>query len=111
MSEALLTTAEVAKQLRISPRHLRDLTNDGLLRRINVGRGKNRSVARYTQEDIDEFKRKRATSSFLSTSAPAGKPTPTTSSSGAVDFLAILAQRKNETRKTSKISSGKQQGR
>ncbi|MBX5112738.1 helix-turn-helix domain-containing protein [Rhizobium lentis] len=108
MTDHLLLPAEAAEQLRISQRQLRDLTDDGLLRWINVGRGSKRATRRYTQEDIDEFKKRQAQTSCPSTSAPARKPTPTISSSGAVDFLAILAKRKSEKQKPSKSGSGRQ---
>ncbi|MCB5203263.1 helix-turn-helix domain-containing protein [Neorhizobium sp. T786] len=103
----LLTPAEAAGQLRISERQLRDLTDDGLLRWINVGRGKKRAARRYAQQDIDEFKEKQAKTICRSTNVAVKKPTRTISSSGTVDFLAILAQRKSETQKASKTTSGR----
>ncbi len=102
----LLTLKEAADQLRISERQLRDLTDDGLVRWINVGRGSKRPSRRYTQEDLDEFKQRRS-QQCPSTSAPVKRPTRMTSSSGAVDFLAILAQRKNEMQKHSKTGNGR----
>ncbi|NTG98893.1 helix-turn-helix domain-containing protein [Agrobacterium rhizogenes] len=106
MAGPLLTPEEAANRLSISQRQLRDLTDEGLLRWINIGLGKKRPTRRYTDEDVDAFIEERS-QRCRSTRETAKRPTRMTSSSGAVDFLAILAKRQSEQQKPSKTDNGK----
>ncbi|NTG49009.1 helix-turn-helix domain-containing protein [Agrobacterium rhizogenes] len=100
----LMTPDEAARHLSVSIRQLRDLTDDGLLRWINIGLGKKRATRRYTIEDLNEFIAERS-QKCRSTKDPVKKPIPTTSSYAVVDFRAIRAQRKSERQSVSKTSS------
>lgn len=102
----LLTPEKAAEELGISGRQLRELSADGTLPFINVGRG-GRPARRYEPADIEAFKAERRTISCPSSSAPAPKRTATTSGIRVIDFQATLAARQNEKRKSSKQPSGK----
>jgi excisionase family DNA binding protein len=103
---ALLTPEQAASELGISDRQLRDLSSDGAIPFINVGRG-NRPARRYEPSDIEAFKAERRRSSCQSTNAPARKRTATTSSSRVLDIQEILAARQSEKRRNSKNANGK----
>lgn len=81
----LLTPAQVRAELGISDRQLRDLTDDGALPFINIGRG-SRRAARYDPSDIEAFKAQRKNQICRSSNAPARKRTPMTSNLGVLDF-------------------------
>lgn len=51
---ALLTPEAAARFLAVSTRHLRDLTRDGVLPYVNVGRHE-RETRRYLREDLEAF--------------------------------------------------------
>ncbi|WP_116654380.1 helix-turn-helix domain-containing protein [Pelagibacterium sediminicola] len=92
---ALLTPAQVRAELGISDRQLRDLTDDGAIPFINIGRGKRRA-ARYDPADIEAFKARRKNQICRSTSARVRKPTRTTSSLGVLDFQAERKRLRSE---------------
>lgn len=56
MAIPLLTPREAAESLGISDRQLRDLTDDGKIPFINVGRGATRPARRYETADVEAFK-------------------------------------------------------
>ncbi|QEE20384.1 helix-turn-helix domain-containing protein [Youhaiella tibetensis] len=98
----LLTPAEAADALGISNRQLRDLTADGTIPFINVGRGASRMSRRYEPDDIEAFKASRRQVECRSISAPAPKRIRTTSSSMVTDLAAIRAQLQNARRSNTK---------
>lgn len=51
----LMTPTEASKYLAISIRQLRDLTDEGQIRWVNIGIGTKRATRRYTQAALDEF--------------------------------------------------------
>ncbi|ASR12116.1 hypothetical protein CHY08_34215 (plasmid) [Rhizobium leguminosarum bv. viciae] len=102
----LLTPERAAEELGISGRQLRDLTADGKIPFIDVGRG-GRPARRYDPTDIEAFKAERRTISCPSSSAPAPRRTATTSGLKVFDIQAILAARTKEKQSASKRSSGK----
>ena len=55
----LLKLEEAANQLRISLRMLLWLVRDGEIPYVNVGRGKIRMRKMFTQQDIDQFVKRR----------------------------------------------------
>ncbi|MAN77832.1 MAG: DNA-binding protein [Rhizobiales bacterium] len=95
----LLTPAQVRAELGISDRQLRDLTEDGAIPFINIGRGKRRA-ARYDPDDIEAFKAERKKLLCRSTNARAPRRTPTISNTNVVDFRAPYPQKTGETRKS-----------
>lgn len=60
MRAPLLTPAEAARELRVSEKQLRWLTNAGQIRYINVGLGEKRECRRYDPSDLDQFREARA---------------------------------------------------
>jgi len=102
----LLTPAQASKALGISDRQLRELTDDGALPFINVGRGEKRLFRRYDPADIEAFKAARRRIECRSTSARAQTRTDMISSSGAIDLSEILAQRTNAKREKSRSGYG-----
>jgi hypothetical protein len=102
----LLTPAQAAAELAISTRQLRDLSLDGDIPFINVGRG-DRPARRYEMSDLEAFKAERRTISCRSSSAPAPKRTATTSAPKVFDIQAILAARQSEKLKDPKKSKAK----
>lgn len=54
VSTALMTLAEVAAVLKVSPRHVRNLMTAGDLVGINIGTGK-KSIWRFESVDLDRF--------------------------------------------------------
>ena len=55
MSQALLTPSEAANRLGVSVRQIRVLTDEGLLRWVNIGLGEKRPTRRFTEADLLEF--------------------------------------------------------
>jgi len=98
----LMTPAQARAELGISDTQLRDLTDDGEIPFINVGRGSKRATRRYDPSDIEAFKAARRRVECRSISDPVPAPTPTISSSGAVDLAEIRARRKSEKLKSTK---------
>lgn len=101
---ALLTPRQAAAQLAISSRQLRDLSLDGEIPFINVGRG-DRHARRYEMSDLEAFKAERRTISCRSSSAPALKRTATTSGMKVIDFQATLAAQRSEKLNSRKLKS------
>lgn len=95
---SLMTPAEAAKHLAISTRQLRDLTQNGSIRYVNIGQ-RDRETRRYHPSDLEAFIEERR---CLYSSAPARRTIPTTSVFGVSDFQALLSARKSGTRKGSK---------
>jgi excisionase family DNA binding protein len=102
----LLTPEKAAEELGISGRQLRDLSADGKIPFIDVGRG-GRPARRYDPADIQAFISERRTISCPSSNAPAPKRTATTSASKVFDIQAILAARTREKPSDSKKNSGR----
>lgn len=73
----LLTPGQAARRLGISIHQLRSLTNEGLIRWVNVGIGKKRPTRRYTEIDLSAFIEAR--SSICRPSGPPTAPPPLTS--------------------------------
>lgn len=82
---ALMTPEEAAAALGISGRQLRDLTADGAIPYIDIGRGK-REARRYEPSDIEAFKSERRKTACPSISVPAQRRTATTSASKVYDI-------------------------
>lgn len=93
----LLTPEEAACRLRVSTKHLRQITRTGALRYVNIGCGDKRPTRRYTAEDLEAFLEGR-TETCQSTAAPAKKSSRTTSCGKVVDFLDRQARPKRGTR-------------
>lgn len=72
----LLTPQEAAERLAISTRQLRDLTQDGCIRFVNIGRGA-RLTRRYDPDDLAAFVEERK--SWSSKVIPGRRRGPTTS--------------------------------
>lgn len=102
MRAPLLTPAEAARELRVSEKQLRWLTNAGQIRYINVGLGRERECRRYEPADIDHFREARK---CQSSSEPVKQRTATTSAIDASDFQALLDARQNAKRRSSKNES------
>ncbi|NVP54494.1 helix-turn-helix domain-containing protein [Rhizobium sp. DBTS2] len=102
----LLTPQVAAERLGISTRQLRDLTDEGQLRWINIGLGRKRPTRRYTEADLEAFIEERA-AKCRSTREQDKRLIPTTSSYAVVDFRAILAQKTAARRSGSKPSGKK----
>ncbi|WP_083982397.1 helix-turn-helix domain-containing protein [Devosia soli] len=83
----LLTPKQVREMLNISDRQLRDLTEDGAIPFIDIGRGARRA-ARYDRADIEAFMAQRKRLLCRSSNDQAPIPTPTTSMSKVIDFRA-----------------------
>ncbi|MDW9762195.1 helix-turn-helix domain-containing protein [Sinorhizobium meliloti] len=101
MTTSLLTPEQAADRLGISVRQLRDLTDEGLLRWINIGLGEKRPTRRYTEADLQEFIMERSRK-CRSTNEKARTPTRTTSSFVVSDFLAIREKLRSERRNGSR---------
>ncbi|MXN51851.1 helix-turn-helix domain-containing protein [Shinella sp. AETb1-6] len=97
----LLTPESAASRLGISTRQLRDLTDHGQLRWINIGLGKKRPTRRYTPADLEAFIEERA-EKCRSTRRTEETHIPTTSRYGVVDFQAIREQRRSEKQSASR---------
>jgi len=96
----LLTPELAAEELGISSRQLRELTYEGAIPFINVGRG-DRPSRRYDMADIEAFKAERKTTLCPSSSAQVQTRTASTSASKVLDIQAILAARIKEKRSAS----------
>ncbi|WP_430251262.1 helix-turn-helix domain-containing protein [Neorhizobium sp. DAR64860/K0K1] len=100
----LLTPKQAAAELAISSRQLRDLSLDGDIAFINVGRGE-RPARRYEMSDLEAFKAERRTISCRSSSVPAQKRTATTSGIKVIDFEATLAAQRSKKLSSKKATS------
>lgn len=68
--EPLLTTAEVAEQLRTSSSQVRELVRAGLLSAVNIATGKKRMAMRFQQSEVDDFIRRQTTMQLPPESLP-----------------------------------------
>ncbi|WP_352560728.1 helix-turn-helix domain-containing protein [Mesorhizobium sp. M0025] len=97
----LLTPAEAAEFLAVTPKHLLELTNEGALRWVNIGLEGKRPTRRYKQDDLAEFIGKRSQKACRYTESTANQNTPLTSSFSVVDFPVPRARatsaRRNES--------------
>ena len=84
----LLTPERAAERLGIGLRTLRNLTDDGLIRYINVGAGRARERRRYREDDLAAFVAAREKQQCRSSSAPAPRHIPTISNIAVLDFQA-----------------------
>ena len=103
----LLTPVEAAASLRISRRTLDGHVASGAIRYVSVGLGAKRRRIRFDPADLESFRDRQKRAECPSTSDPVRRRTPMTSGSGAVDFLALLAQRRAEKRNGRKSASGR----
>ena len=98
MADKLLTVSEVAQRLSISTRKLRSLVTAGDIAFIAIGNGTKRQFMRFEASEVDDFIRRQRRQ--MHPPAPRrGIVSLSPQSSGSVDFLAILAARKEERRK------------
>ena len=98
MTDKLLTAPEVAERLSISTRKLRDLVAAGDIAFIAIGTGVKRQLMRFEASEVDDFIRRQRRRSHRP--APRRAVVPLSQqSSGSVDFLAILEERKEDRRK------------
>lgn len=97
---ALLTPDEAARELSVSEKHLRALTDAGQIRYVNISLGAKRERRRYDPQDLDQFREARK---CLSTSGQAPRHTAMTSVVVGIDFQARrdarLAGQRNNTKK------------
>jgi excisionase family DNA binding protein len=107
----LLTRAEAAKLLRITPEQLAEHVRDGELPYINVGRGVKRPRMRFTELDLAEFieRRKRRCATCPSISRDDRRTTDTTSSSKVIGFMALRDARRAAKQKPSNGSNANRQ--
>ncbi|TFF20782.1 DNA-binding protein [Jiella endophytica] len=98
----LLKPSEAARRLAICEDHLRELTNDGLIPYVNVGRGRKREHRRYDPADVEAYKEARK---CRSTSVAVPTPIPTTSTIAVIDFQARRDARVVATRKNTSANS------
>ncbi|TGP86409.1 DNA-binding protein [Mesorhizobium sp. M2D.F.Ca.ET.223.01.1.1] len=85
---SLLTPAQAASFLAVTPKHLLDLTNEGALRWVNIGLSGKRPTRRYRHDDLTDFIEKRSQKACRYTENTANQNTPMTSSFAIVDFSA-----------------------
>ena len=95
---ALLTPRQAASELGISVRQLTELTCDGAIRWIDVGRGAKRPTRRFTKEDIDRFIEARAKISQPA-QVEGSRVRPVTSIYRVIDFGATLENLRSERRR------------
>lgn len=109
---ALMTPAQAAIELGISGRQLRDLTADGAIPYIDVGRGK-REARRYEPSDIETFKQERRRIAGPPASALGRRRTAKPPAHKVYDIQEILAKRQSEKRvaRKAKAESGKRRER
>ena len=98
----LLTAEEAASLLRIGRRTFDAHVARGDIHYIAIGLGQKRTRKRFDPADIDRFRENQRRAACPSSNAQDRRRTPTTSGSGAVDFRAILEQRRAEKRNARK---------
>ena len=102
----LMSPADAAKALDISPRALREHVKDGTITFVITGRGKKRPRIKFGARDLEEFEEDRR----LRNAPPGSEPcqsigpstrgsTSTTSNSNVVAFTALRARRTSATPK------------
>ncbi|TGT65368.1 helix-turn-helix domain-containing protein [Mesorhizobium sp. M2E.F.Ca.ET.166.01.1.1] len=82
----VLTPAQAAELLAVTPKHLLELTNEGALRRVNIGLESKRPTRRYAQDDLIEFIERRSQKACRFIESTANQNTPMTSSFAVIDF-------------------------
>jgi predicted site-specific integrase-resolvase len=92
-----------AQALGVSVKTLNGFVRDGEIRYIDVGRGKKEIRRMFTDEDLEEFKQRRARREVpcQSTSTKTARSTTTISNSKVIGFMARRALRANERQKGS----------
>jgi excisionase family DNA binding protein len=103
-----LTIRQAAARLGIGERTLRAHIQSGAIKFVDVGRGRERSAARFTPEDIEAFKAQRGRKWR---SADEARSTTTSSSFEAVDFAALLAKRHSAKPAPSSAPSVRKRGK
>lgn len=95
----LLTVKQAAEALAISVRHLINLSEDGEIPFVNVGRG-TRKIRRYDPADIEAFTSQRKTFGVAEQQPASSRRVPRSSPLTIVDFRAVLEKRRaNRKRK------------
>jgi excisionase family DNA binding protein len=94
---AIMTTAEVADELRCTPRHVRDLVNSGAIAFIKTGTGAKRPRTAIARVDFEAYIERNRGRSCQSTNQKLVLSTTSTSRSGEVGFTALRAARAAET--------------
>nr|DAF66318.1 MAG TPA: helix-turn-helix domain protein [Caudoviricetes sp.] len=94
----LLTMKQAAEALAISVRHLINLSEDGEIPFVNVGRG-TRKIRRYDPVDIEAFKNQRKTDRTTEQQPASSRRVPHSSPLAIVDFRALLEERRSTKRK------------
>jgi hypothetical protein len=84
----LLTPAQAAELLAVTPKHLLELTNTGSVRWINIGLDGKRPTRRYAETDIDDFIHTRSQQQCRYTSPKEERTTPIHSKYEVIDFQA-----------------------
>ncbi|MFD2058868.1 helix-turn-helix domain-containing protein [Mesorhizobium calcicola] len=87
----LLTPAQAAELLAVTPKHLLELTNEGALRWVNIGLEGKRPTRRYKQDDLAVFIENRSQKACRYIESTANQNIPSTSSFTVVDFQAPRA--------------------
>lgn len=93
----LLTMKQAAEALAISVRHLINLSEDGAIPYVNVGRG-TRKIRRYDPADIEAFKNQRKTVGVAEQQPASSSPVPHSSPLTIVDFRALLEESRSKKR-------------
>ncbi|MBE0563981.1 MAG: helix-turn-helix domain-containing protein [Ochrobactrum anthropi] len=94
----LLTMKQAAEALAISVRHLINLSEDGEIPYVNVGRG-TRKIRRYDPADIETFKNQRKTPTANERQPTPSSRTRRSSPRAIVDFRALLEESRSRKRK------------
>ncbi len=94
----LLTMKQAAEALAISVRHLINLSEDGEIPYVNVGRG-TRKIRRYDLADIETFKNQRKTVRAAEQQPACSRREPHSSLLNIVDFRALLEEKRSRKRK------------
>ncbi|TGT73268.1 DNA-binding protein [bacterium M00.F.Ca.ET.159.01.1.1] len=97
----LLTPAQAAEFLAVTPKHLLELTNEGALGWVNIGLEGKRPTRRYKQDDLADFIEKRSQKACRYTENTANQNTRMTSSFTVVDFQAPRARATSAKRNAS----------
>ncbi|MBX9454304.1 MAG: helix-turn-helix domain-containing protein [Mesorhizobium sp.] len=95
---SLMTPREAADLLSVSTKHLRKLTNAGVIRHVIVGNGTQRERRRYSAEDLQAFIDARSRQADPSNRPPGGPATKASHIIG-IDFQALRAARENAKRR------------
>jgi hypothetical protein len=102
----LLTPRQAAAELAISTRQLRDLSLDGDITFINVGRG-DRPARRYEMSDLEVFKAERRTVSYRTSGAPASRRIANSPATKPIDIQEVFAARQQAKLAAKKLKATK----